>query len=45
MHTDQTIYVIQGLKEPLLGKPAIVELDMVQFAESVIADTDTLWLN
>ena len=45
MHTDQTIYVIQGLEKPLLGKPAIVELDMVQFAESVIADTDTLWLN
>ena len=45
VRTDQTIYVIQGLKEPLLGKPAIIELDLVQFAKSVIADTDTLWLN
>ena len=45
VRTDQTIYVIQGLKEPLLGKPAIIELDLVQFAKSVTADTDTLWLN
>ena len=36
--SQQTIYVVQNLKEPLLGKPAIIDLGLIQIVHNVSTD-------
>ena len=39
--TDQDLYVVKGLKKPLLGKPAIEALDIIQI-NSLQSETKTV---